>query len=602
MKKTLPALCCLALVSNIIWAQGTFHKVLNKQPNDLNSRYTFNIISTADGGYAFTDASGKVAYVAKLTSNFNIEWARTFNNRKGHRSAGNSIAQSALDSSYCIIGIDADSLRLSYDLLISKLDKKGTLLSTKTYLFGRSNGGLSKVLSLLEGRFLAAVDNNYSNFALLSLDANGEITSAKSVKFVGGGLAFQDMIKTTDSGFIITGDILYNPYPAPRNIFCIKLDKDLNIQWSKEYASGEFEETGGILQTNDNGYFIYGSQGLDSSVKARIFKLDNNGQIKWHKIAKIATGSYPLSAVQCYDSGYAISCLEIGKLDKNGNLQWISQETLSGLASPVIETKDRRLVTFVQLENNKFDMIKVDSSGKGCKPSIQRNYTELVDSLTSINKSFSIEKDSIEYVSRDSTSFIEDTSTTYLCTTSVLPLKLLSFSAEHAVKENRLSWNTAEEINTAYFDIERSNDGRLFSKAGRVNSYGKLRNSYSFRDIKPAQGDNFYRLKMVDKDGEFAYSDVKKLNNANILLMSVYPNPANKYVAVSLFNETSQEVSFNITDIKGTMLKKQKIRVPAGSSITDISIADLSPGVYILHVFFGKMYNTCKVIKINHGL
>lgn len=90
---------------------------------------------------------------------------------------------------------------------------------------------------------------------------------------------------------------------------------------------------------------------------------------------------------------------------------------------------------------------------------------------------------------------------------SILPVTLVSFKATASGNNVILNWSTASEVNSAYFDVIRSNDGKNFSKIGQVKASGKAA-IYTFTDVNPLTGINYYQLVQVDKDGEFEKSAI----------------------------------------------------------------------------------------------
>ena len=85
-----------------------------------------------------------------------------------------------------------------------------------------------------------------------------------------------------------------------------------------------------------------------------------------------------------------------------------------------------------------------------------------------------------------------------------LPIKLLGFTATKEGSKNLLQWTTVQEVNSSYFEVERSGDGVNYKAIGQVNGAGNssVAKNYSLVDAKPVNGMNYYRLKMVDKDGQ----------------------------------------------------------------------------------------------------
>ena len=109
-----------------------------------------------------------------------------------------------------------------------------------------------------------------------------------------------------------------------------------------------------------------------------------------------------------------------------------------------------------------------------------------------------------------------------------LPVQLSSFVAQPAGPAAvQLAWTTAQELNSATFAVERSPDGRVFTAIGTVAAAGRStsRRTYQLTDVAAPSGTSYYRLRQVDTDGSFAYSEVRvvQLTGAGLTL---YPNPA----------------------------------------------------------------------------
>lgn len=116
--------------------------------------------------------------------------------------------------------------------------------------------------------------------------------------------------------------------------------------------------------------------------------------------------------------------------------------------------------------------------------------------------------------------------------TSVLPVELTSFTAALNKNAVELNWNTATEVNNYGFEIERSSLNNNFVKIGFVQGHGNSNSpkEYSFVDKNLQVGKLQYRLKQIDFDGAFEYSEVVEVNfNAplNFVLNQNYPNPFN---------------------------------------------------------------------------
>ncbi|MEI9956854.1 MAG: choice-of-anchor Q domain-containing protein [Ferruginibacter sp.] len=124
----------------------------------------------------------------------------------------------------------------------------------------------------------------------------------------------------------------------------------------------------------------------------------------------------------------------------------------------------------------------------------------------------------------------------YENTVSTLPLKLLQFEGTLANDKNAvLSWRTAAEINTSYFELQRSTDGRSFSIVATVQAKGTTsgETEYSYTDKSLAEGVYYYRLRMVDKDGRETYSPVITVKSRGQNAITLYPVPAKDFIWLS---------------------------------------------------------------------
>ncbi|MEO1629096.1 MAG: T9SS type A sorting domain-containing protein, partial [Bacteroidota bacterium] len=125
-----------------------------------------------------------------------------------------------------------------------------------------------------------------------------------------------------------------------------------------------------------------------------------------------------------------------------------------------------------------------------------------------------------------------------------LPVELLAFEAKLMDDSRvRLDWQTASELNNDFFQIERSADGQTFETIGVLAGAGTsaAEISYESWDEAPLPGINYYRLKQVDFDGSFVYSEVRviKLISAENAL-SIFPNPTTDWLTLQFAEEVKQ--------------------------------------------------------------
>lgn len=161
-----------------------------------------------------------------------------------------------------------------------------------------------------------------------------------------------------------------------------------------------------------------------------------------------------------------------------------------------------------------------------------------------------------------------------------LPVTLVSFKASSEGTTALLSWSTASETNSDRFDVERSQNGKKWDKIGSVKSNRESASQlfYSFQDAQPLEGQNLYRLKMVDLDETFAYSHIENLKFASTTFL--YPNPV----------RNAENLNLNLTD--WSKIKQVKVVNALGKTVfeasnalsTGISTRNLSSGSYVVQV------------------
>ncbi|MFN0081515.1 MAG: reprolysin-like metallopeptidase [Ferruginibacter sp.] len=119
--------------------------------------------------------------------------------------------------------------------------------------------------------------------------------------------------------------------------------------------------------------------------------------------------------------------------------------------------------------------------------------------------------------------------------TFILPVTLLDFTATTQKTYVLTHWKTTQEINSSKFIVERSANGRDFSSIGTLPAAGNssIVKAYSFTDNNPLSGINYYRLRMVDSDGTFKYSDIVTAKFNPVFDLQLRPNPAQNTVHIS---------------------------------------------------------------------
>lgn len=177
-----------------------------------------------------------------------------------------------------------------------------------------------------------------------------------------------------------------------------------------------------------------------------------------------------------------------------------------------------------------------------------------------------------------------------------LPVSLLTFDAKLINKEVETNWTTASEQNTNYFMVEKSKDMINFEDVGMVSAAGfsnELQN-YQLVDHHPWENISYYRLKIVDFDNSFTYSEAVAVNNpqaireenanqsASFELVSLYPNPVNNDFSVLVYAPENTTLTISITDISGKLVYQNQLYILNGDNKISLNAAHFVNGFYIL--------------------
>ncbi len=169
-----------------------------------------------------------------------------------------------------------------------------------------------------------------------------------------------------------------------------------------------------------------------------------------------------------------------------------------------------------------------------------------------------------------------------------LPVTLINFTAQAQTAGVVLKWNTATEIDNDHFEIQRSTDGIAFDAIGTVKGAGNSNTlkSYSFADATPITGNDYYRLKQVDKNGNTQYSTTEVVTvaaAAGTHSMTIYPNPAGSQFTIALKNSSAQAGTVSLIDLSGKQVFYSS--AAAGSSQVQVVLnGKIAPGVYIVRL------------------
>lgn len=192
-----------------------------------------------------------------------------------------------------------------------------------------------------------------------------------------------------------------------------------------------------------------------------------------------------------------------------------------------------------------------------------------------------------------------------------LPIELLSFDAKLGNNSVSCTWSTASEFNTDYFIVEKSIDLVSFSDVGIVKAAGfsnQIQN-YQLVDNQPFDNISYYRLKSVDFDKKYSYSDVVAINKPvesipevvthfeTFEIISLYPNPVQDMFYVVVNSEENARINITICDISGKIIYQNHAQLLKGTNRISLNAHNYTEGFYILSITDNKIVKSVKFVR-----
>jgi hypothetical protein len=154
-----------------------------------------------------------------------------------------------------------------------------------------------------------------------------------------------------------------------------------------------------------------------------------------------------------------------------------------------------------------------------------------------------------------------------------------------------LTWQTASEFNSSHFDVEKSRDGENWQVLSTIPSAGTSNELITYQSTDPngTEGNNYFRLRQVDNDGNEKLYDPINISCSEVIsgYFSSFPNPSGSAFQVILNNKELVGVCrLNIVDASGRVIEQREIEVKDGINMFVIN-EQLTPGIYFLNIING---------------
>lgn len=169
-----------------------------------------------------------------------------------------------------------------------------------------------------------------------------------------------------------------------------------------------------------------------------------------------------------------------------------------------------------------------------------------------------------------------------------LPVEFLSFTVKCRSNDVLISWVTASEQNSSHFDVQSSTNGSGWTTIATLPAAGNSNSEkqYSYTDQNP-QG-KFYRVKEVDLDGSFQYSNTGVADCGSGYAFRIWPNPVQEQLFITINATSRSSAAINVYNSKGQLVKKQSNGILAGNNLLVVDVANLVTGLYYVEVMWNN--------------
>ena len=392
--------------------------------------------------------------------------------------------------------------------------------------------------------------------------------------------------------FIKDSRLIYqSAYPAPLSVNGDTLTWSYNnlpsfvtteVVVNLQVKQPPFVNVGDTLHCSANASAFAGETNLANNTASIIQTVrgsyDPNDKAENHagtiKLSDIVAGDYLTYTIRFQNTGNDTAFNVYIHDTLNTNLDWSTMQMLTSSANYQMTLNDGKCVwSFNNI--NLVDSIKNEPLSHGyivyrIKPKANVQVGNIITNRAAIFFDYNLPV----ITNTENTTVVAD----------VLPLKLLTFTAKKEGKTNHLQWSTSNEVNVDRFEVERSNDAREYVRMQNVKCKMQNGSSYDFIDHSPLTTHNYYRLKMVDKDGRFEYSPVRVISNNSSFYVSAHPNPVKDILQVEIVSDKKAALQMQIISQDGKVLMSELWNPPSGGRGAALNVSALQSGSYFLRV------------------
>ena len=182
---------------------------------------------------------------------------------------------------------------------------------------------------------------------------------------------------------------------------------------------------------------------------------------------------------------------------------------------------------------------------------------------------------------------------------TILPIILKYFTSWKRTDANRLTWMTTSEKNFSHFEIEKSTDGANFIRIVTIYGHGsndrETAYSYDDNEMKPLQ---YYRLKYVDVDGKYTYTNIIRVNRDDVMNTKiVFSNKITSMLSLRIIDLPANDLSIKIIDNSGREIRTQNAKINPGENSLNINTGSIPSGFYYLMLSADNYKKTFSFVK-----
>ena len=189
-------------------------------------------------------------------------------------------------------------------------------------------------------------------------------------------------------------------------------------------------------------------------------------------------------------------------------------------------------------------------------------------------------------------------------TNTPLPMNILSFEAELIERSGsaqvQLDWAMASELNVDNYVVQRSQNSVLWEDILTVKSKGNSNTKVDYVDFdpKPLFGLSYYRIKQVDRDKYFLYSDVRQVNRLTDGKVALFPNPTHDVLNIEFSLDAKTLIEVKVLTAGGQTVQSVIVWKEKGSNTIEMDIRELANGIYNVNVYKNnELFSTAKAQK-----